>query len=252
MPILEAILWGVMQGVTEFIPISSSGHLVIIPRLFGAEAPSLAFNIYLHFGTLLAVIIFFWKDIITLFTSQKKLGGLVLLGTLPIFISGLLFAGAIEKVFLYSQVVGWMLIINGCILLAAHLRLLKYRGLASILNPGRAVAVGIAQAIALLPGISRGGITITTGIYAGLDRKDAYKFSFLLFVPATLLAFSYSLKELTFIKGGFDITMLIGTLSSAVFGILALKILYVLLVKARLYFLAIYCIVAGFFTLLIG
>ena len=250
MAILNAIIWGAIQGLTEFIPVSSSGHLVIIPRFFGIEAPDLIFIIALHLGTLLAVIIFFWKDIIALFTTKKSLGILVLLGTLPVLIYGLLFADKIKGMFENPQAAGLMLIVNGGILLIAHLKLRNVGVEASPrYSPGRAIIIGIAQAFALFPGISRSGITITTGIYTGLDRKEAYKFSFLLFIPASILSFLYSIKEGFSIKGAFSINMLVGAIVSAIFGILALKVLYELIKRARLYPLGIYCILIGLLAL---
>lgn len=252
MTVLEAIIWGVIQGTTEFIPISSSGHLVVIPRLFGIEAPDLIFNIALHVGTLAAVIIFFRKDLIALFTSQKMLGALVLFATLPIFICGLLFADGIRGFFESPEAVGWMFVLNGGIILIGHLKLRKSnhppsKGYSML----RALVIGVAQSLALFPGISRSGITITTGVYTGMKREDAYRFSFLLFIPATLLAFLYSLKEVSSVSGAFNINMLTGAAFSAIFGLLALKLLFELLKRARLYFLGFYCIGLGLLTVCI-
>ena len=118
-------------------------------------------------------------------------------------------------------------------------------------SPWRALVIGIAQSFALLPGISRSGLTITAGIYAGLDKRGAYRFSFLLFIPATVLAFLYSLKEAPFAEGYFNIEILIGAAFSAIFGLLALRLLLALIMKARLHLLGIYCAALGLLTVFI-
>lgn len=251
MAIIRAVIWGAIQGITEFVPISSSGHLVIIPRLLGIEAPDLTFNIALHIGTLAAVLIFFRRDIVLLFTTHKKTGILVLFGSIHILIGGMLFADKIKPFFEDPHAVGYLFIINGGILLMSRLALQReIRPQDAAVNLRRALIIGIAQVFALLPGISRSGITITTGLYAGLEKKEAYRFSFLLFIPASLLAFLYSLQEAS-LGMSFDITMLIGAACSAAFGIAALKILYSLLVKARFYLLGLYCIAVGLLTVFI-
>lgn len=249
MSIIESILWGALQGLTEFIPVSSSGHLVVIPHILGVAAPNLVFNIAVHAGTLLAVIIYFRKDIPKLFTAKKRLGLLVLLATIPVFICGFLFADKIKGFFGYSRYLGWFFVINGCMLLFLHLKLRNRLNMASANsnstpNIWQALIIGVVQSLALFPGISRSGITITTGVFTGLDREDAYKFSFLLFIPAALLALLFSIKEAA-IEGGFNITLLIGALFSALFGLLALKALFFLLKRARLYLFGFYCIVVG-------
>lgn len=250
MTVLSAVLWGALQGISEFLPISSSGHLVIIPRYLGLEAPSLVFDIYLHFGTLLAVVILFRKDIFTLFGSQRKLGGMVLLGSLPVLAVGILFADKIEFFFTNPGIVGWLLVINGFVLFAGHIKLQTMKSY-KIYSPLNSLIVGIAQTLALLPGISRSGITITAGILNGLERKDAYKLSFLLFVPASLMALFYSFGKISSVKEIFNPSMLAGTIISAIVGIFGLKILYSVLLKTKLYILAIYCVIIGTATVIL-
>jgi undecaprenyl-diphosphatase len=250
MAVINAVIWGLIQGVTEFIPISSSGHLVVIPRLFGIESPGLIFTVALHAGTLAAVIIFFWKDIIALFVSQKRLGIEILIASVPIFVFGLVFVDYIKPLFEHPKVVGWMFIINGGIILIGHVRLRRVNpSHFREMNAWRAFAVGIAQSFALLPGISRSGITITAGVYAGLDRKDAFKFSFLLFIPAALLALLYSIKEASSAHYIFDLNLIVGAAFSAIFGLVALKLLFTLITKAKLHILSIYCLILGLVTL---
>jgi len=250
--ILEAVTWGVIQGLTEFIPVSSSGHLVLIPRFLEIGAPNIIFTIFLHVGTLLAVVIFFRKALIMLFTKERRLGLLVLTSTIPIFICGLLFADKIKMLFDLPRCVGYMLIINGAIIIMAHIksRLINDRPPKSY-SFLRTFIIGIAQAFALLPGISRSGITITAGMYGGLNKKEAYRFSFFLFVPAILLAITYSVKEMAVMEYAFSFNMIIGTIVSAVCGILALKFLLFMLMKARLYILGVYSVILGIFSIII-
>lgn len=250
MGIGRVVIWGAVQGITEFIPVSSSGHLVIIPRLFGIKAPDLIFNIALHLGTLLAVIIFFRKDLTDLFNKEKRQGKLILLATLPILFCGLFLTKGIKPFFEDPNAVGWICILNGCILLAGHLSLKRSNGAPGKgVTPRQAFTIGLVQCFALLPGISRSGATITTGIFAGMSREKAYRFSFLLFVPTMLLAFLYSLRE----AGGlsFNMETFIGALVSMGFGLLALRLLYILIKKAQLYILGLYCVALGVMTVYI-
>jgi len=252
-PALEAVIWGVIQGVTEFIPVSSSGHLAVIPRFFGIEAPDLGFSIALHVGTLAAVAVFFRRDIAALFTVHKKRGILVIFASLPVFICGLAFADYIKPLFGRPGVVGWMFVVNGLVLLAGRAGLRKAdRGGGGAPGWRQALAVGAAQSLAILPGISRSGITIAAGAHAGLKREDAYRFSFLLFIPAVLLTFFYNLREA--VSSGpldFDINILIGAATSAAVGIAALKLLYIIVLKSRFGILALYSVLLGSLTLLV-
>jgi len=250
MSILDTAIWGIIQGITEFIPISSSGHLVVIPRFFGIAAPDLIINIVLHIGTLLAVIIFFWKDIINVFTSQKRLFVSLLLATLPILVCALFFLDKIKVFYESPERVGWMLIINGFLLFAGHLRLRRTGSpVLKEHSRWRVFIIGIAQSFALLPGISRSGITITTGIYTGLDREHAYKYSFFLFTPAMLLAILYSVKEISSTEITFNANILVAAAFSMVFGLLALKFLFFLLKRTQLHLLGFYCIALGLLTI---
>lgn len=250
MATIEAVIWGIIQGVTEFIPVSSSGHLVVVPRFFGAMAPDLIFNVALHIGTLVAVLVFFRKDISALFVSEKRLGALILFACLPIVVFGLIFADSIKPLFENPKLTGLMFLVNGAILFICHAKL---RANISVDNRSvgmfRALVIGIAQVFAVLPGISRSGITITAGVYLGLDRKDAYKFSFMLFIPTALLALLYSLQEAASSHYVFNINMLIGGLFAAISGFAALKILFNILAKAKLHLLGLYSLLLGVLVL---
>jgi len=243
--LIESIAWGFIQGISEFIPVSSSGHLVVIPRLIGIEAPDIIFNIYLNTGTLIAVLIFFRRDIAELFRTRSKVILRIALATLPLAACGLIFADRIKTLFNDPRSVGWILVINGFILFMGHLKLSRVDGESKPVGVVRTLAIGVAQALALLPGLSRSGMTIIAGVYSGFKREDAYRFSFMLFIPASLLALAYSVKEASITGHTFEPSFLAGAAVSAAVGILALKFLLSLLKSARLYMLGFYCIGLG-------
>lgn len=205
-PIQAAIL-GLVQGLTEFLPVSSSAHLVIVPWLFGWHDPainSLSFDVALHMGTLVAVLAYFWRDWLNIIQGllkvvstrriadqQGKLGVYILLGTIPGVIAGLLLESRIDEAFHSAdpatQANGILIIAGLMILLAAGLflaeRMARHRLDITQITLGAALAVGLAQALAVLPGVSRSGSTITAGLFVGLKREAAARFSFLLGTP---------------------------------------------------------------------
>lgn len=247
---IEAIIWGVVQGLTEFVPVSSSGHLVVVPRLLGIEAPGLIVNIALHAGTLAAVIIFFWKDLIALFLTERRRGLYVLLASAPVIVLGLLCIDYIAPLFTNPRLVGWIFFINSGILLIGHWRLRSgASGRSKEPNVRHAITIGLAQALALFPGISRSGSTICTGVLTGLDKDEAYRFSFLLFVPAGILALLYSIREASAADYAFSVNVAIGGIVSAIVGIFSLKLLYSIITRAKFHILAIYCALLGIITL---
>lgn len=249
MTVIEAVIWGALQGITEFIPISSSGHLVVVPRLFGTTPPGLTFNIAVNAGTLVSVLVFFRKDIIRVFTTRLKWSILGLIATVPILLSGLFFIKPIRSFFAHPEYIGWFFILNGCILFTGHWKLVRRdcgpQGKRPPLNLWRALVIGAAQCFAVFPAISRSGMTIITGVYTGLDRRDAYRFSFILFVPATLLSLLYLIVDTASFNGVSFYNLLIGGAVSAVCGFFALKALFFLLEKARLYLFGFYCVIIG-------
>jgi undecaprenyl-diphosphatase len=202
-PIQAAIL-GLVQGLTEFLPVSSSAHLVIVPWLFGWPDPGIAFDVALHMGTVIAVLAYFWRDWLNIVQGllrvvstrriadpQGRLGVYILLGTIPGVIAGLLLETRIDESFHSAdqarQANGILIIAVLMILLAVALflaeRLARHRLDIAQLTLGAALGVGLAQALAVLPGVSRSGSTITAGLFAGLKREAAARFSFLLGTP---------------------------------------------------------------------
>ena len=212
MSVLEAIVLGIVQGITEFLPISSTAHLRIVPAFAGWEDPGAAFTAVTQLGTMAAVLLYFRADLWRIARAwarslgdraarrelDARLGWYILLGTIPIGIFGLAFKDQIETGARDLYLIGAALILLGLVLLLAEKVGTRERSIEQ-LNTRDGVALGIAQALALVPGVSRSGATITAGLFLGLDRPSAARFSFLLSVPAVVLS---GLLELGSIASG--------------------------------------------------
>jgi undecaprenyl-diphosphatase len=204
----QAIVLGIVQGLTEFLPISSSGHLRIVPAFLGWDDPGAAFTAVIQLGTMAAVLLYFRRDLIRIATAwlaslrdrgrrselDARLGWYLILGTVPIVIFGAAFKHQIENGARDLYLIGTMLIVFGLVLLAAEALSRRDRDITTITRRD-AVAVGLAQALALVPGVSRSGATISAGLLLGFDRVSAARFSFLLSVPAVVLSGLYELKD---------------------------------------------------------
>lgn len=238
MELLQAFILGMVQGLGEFLPISSSAHLILTPYLFNWTDQGLAFDIALHWGTLLAVIAYFYKDlwhmvkgfINSLFPSTRdlennpyqKLSWLVLIATIPAAVIGKIFEEQVETVFRSPLIIAANLSIVGVLLLLADKYGHKLKTLTDA-KKGNALLIGIAQALAIIPGISRSGATITAGLLQGFTRADAAKFSFLMSVPIILGAGVLKIPEITAIDN--QAQVLVGFISSTIFGFLSIKFL---------------------------
>jgi undecaprenyl-diphosphatase len=200
--LLEAIVLGITQGLTEFLPISSTGHLRIVPALLGWDDPGAAFTAVIQLGTMAAVVLYFWRDLIRIGHAwlrsvrersflradiDARLGWYILIGTIPIGIFGLAFKDQIETGARDLYLIGSALIVLGLVLLAAEKVGTRERDLEHVRTKD-GVVIGLAQALALIPGVSRSGSTITAGLFMGLDRPAAARFSFLLSIPAVVLS----------------------------------------------------------------
>ena len=195
--VFQSIILGIVQGATEFIPVSSSGHLVLVPWLLGWQEPGLVFDTVLHLGTLLAVLLVFWRDLVLLASawlrsladrrpnSNARLAWWVLLGTLPAAAMGALFESRFEALFSSPRHVAIFLLVTGAWLLFVE-RAGRGGGLAQDLDWWQALLIGFAQGIAIAPGISRSGATIGAGMTLGLKREESARFSFLLALPIIL------------------------------------------------------------------
>ncbi|MDO9380036.1 MAG: undecaprenyl-diphosphate phosphatase [Nocardioidaceae bacterium] len=208
MELLQAIFLGVLQGLTEFLPISSSAHLAIYPKFFGWEDPGAAFTAVVQIGTELAVLIYFRHDIWTIGSGwvrglfsraarqehEWRMGWFVIIGSMPIVLLGLVLEDAIDSQFRNLWVIGSTLIVLGLVLALAE-RVGRLDRPIEKLSWGHAIAFGLAQAAALVPGVSRSGATITMGLFLGYERAAATRYAFLLAIPAVVGAGLYKLKD---------------------------------------------------------
>jgi undecaprenyl-diphosphatase len=206
--LFQAIVLGIVQGLTEFLPISSSGHLRIVPAFAGWEDPGAAFTAVIQLGTMAAVVLYFREDLLRIARAwlaalrdpsrrselDARLGWYLILGTVPIVIFGVAFKDQIENGARDLYLIGTTLIVLGLVLLAAEKVSRRDRDLSSITRRD-AVVIGFAQALALVPGVSRSGATITAGLFLGMDRVSAARFSFLLSIPAVVLSGVYELRD---------------------------------------------------------
>ncbi len=267
MDVSQSIILGLIQGLTEFLPISSSGHLIILPRIFNWADQGLAYDAIIHLATGLAIIFVLRKDILQIlkgfnlkrkeseYVVSRKLIGLILLGIIPAGIAGLLFDNLIEDKFRMVEVVGWSLIFWGIILWWAEYysdKLVNKNGLEN-LGFKHAAVVGLMQVIALIPGTSRSGITITGGLFSGMDKKTAVKFSFLVGLPLIVGAGLFKFFELYRLGGlsdGWEV-ILIGFIAALASGLVAIKFLLWLAERASFKVFVVYRIVLGIVLLLL-
>ena len=181
----SVLILAIVQGVAEFLPISSSGHLVVLNELLGIGEGSVELNIVLHVGTLVAIVAFYWRQILALLSSDRRVIGLLVVGTIPAAVIGVIVKTQFEDVLSTVWLTGFTFPITGAMLLLLP-RMPETKVDYPELGYGRALLIGLAQAFALLPGISRSGSTIVAGIAVGLKRQAAATFSFLLAIPAIL------------------------------------------------------------------
>jgi len=252
MTVLEAVISGIVQGLTEFLPVSSSGHLVILHKIFGLKEPQIAFDIFLHIGTMVSVLIFFAKDIINIIVKDRKMMLLIILACVPTFIIGFLSKDIAERLFGSSLTVGYALIITGLWLLIAHFFAIRNKSPhgVSLLD---SIIIGIAQGIAVIPGISRSGATIGTGLMLGLEGSMAVKFSFLLSVPAILGASAVKFIHIEKgLEGAATVPFMAGGLAALFTGIAAIYLLLKAVKMSKLWAFGVYCILAGAVTVFLS
>ncbi|HSX00735.1 MAG TPA: undecaprenyl-diphosphate phosphatase [Candidatus Saccharimonas sp.] len=259
MQVVQAIILGLVQGLTEFIPVSSSGHLIVVGHFLGFQYSGLAFDTALDVGTLLALVMFFARDFwelahdLVMGGPHRKLAWYIVLGTIPAVVVGVLIEHLAETAFRSSQLVAVNLIWVGVVMWAVDRWSRQNLGLDGVTLP-RALGVGLAQAVALVPGVSRSGITITTGRLFGLDRVAATRFSFLLSAPviagatAKVLLTGDALSQMAAVP----MVYVAGVLAAFASGYLAIKFLLAYLAKHGLGLFAAYRIVLGVLILVIG
>lgn len=231
MSVLQALVLGLVQGLGEFLPISSSAHLVLIPWLFHWPDPGLSFDVALHLGTLLAVVSYFWRDWLDLIrhglgsgfkTRQGKIFWYLVIATIPGAIIGALLEKKVETTFRSPFIIGTMLILMGLVLYSAD-RFGRKRQKSEGISFYQSLTIGISQVLAVIPGVSRSGITISSGLFLGLTREDAARFSFLLSTPIITGAGLLKLKDLG--SETFQLPFIVGIITSAVVGFLVIGLL---------------------------
>jgi undecaprenyl-diphosphatase len=259
MNIIHAVILGIVQELTEFLPVSSSGHLVLIQKIFGITAPALFFDTMLHAGTLLAVFAVLWRDIWDILRKLiQPLTGFLIIATIPAVIAALVFGDFIEHTFESGQFLGVCFLATSFILITAEQ--LSKRGdkkEREKMNWLDALITGIMQMIAVIPGISRSGATISGALSRRLDRDFAARFSFLLSIPAILGAVVIQAKNLLISKAAAQTAgesigttaVIAGTVSAAIVGFFAVKLMLKIIREKSLYGFAVYTAVLGILVL---
>lgn len=269
MSFLQAIILGIFQGITEFLPVSSSGHLVILQNLFNIREGNLFFTEMLHFGTLVSIVVVYFNDIITMIkeffslllsilkgkkpqriTIHQKLALLIIVGSIPTAIIGLAFEDFFES--LYSSIlpIGFAFMITGLLLWIAEKKAFQNKNVEKM-SFMDSIIIGIAQGMAIIPGISRSGSTIVAGLLRGLNKPLSTEYSFLLALPATfgagLLGIIKSIRTESEVL--INAPLLVGVLMSAIVGIISIKFLIKLLNKNKLHYFSYYLWFIGIVTI---
>jgi len=252
---IEAVILGIVQGLTEFLPVSSSGHLAIGKALFGIETADLSFEVVVHAATVLATIVVFWKDILALlqglfkfkFNPETRYICLILLSMIPVFIVGMFFKDYVESIFGSGlRVVGVALVVTACLLFLSETLAARRSGEGGKMSWKSALWMGLAQAVAVIPGLSRSGSTIATGLLCGVKKEEVTRFSFLMvLVPILGEAF------LDTVGGDFSestvgsLQLVLGFVAAFISGVFACRFMIAMVKKARLKWFALYCVIVG-------
>lgn len=259
-----------VQGLTEFLPVSSSGHLVIVPELFNLSQPTLGFDVLVHMATLVAVVGYFWRDIANIVLSivapsrlerpqvkfWRRMLLWIIIGSIPAAIAGAAFSDFFESLFDSTLAVGVFLVVTSLLLSGADFalgRLTRDPVKLDAMRAQDALIIGCFEALAIAPGLSRSGATISAGIFLGFDRPSAARFSFLLSIPAILGAFIFKLRD---IGGGFagasGAAYAVGAVAAAISGFAAVYFLMRYVKEHRLRIFAIYAAVVGLIVIVLS
>ncbi len=268
---IKAIVLGIVQGATEFIPVSSSGHLVIVPWLLGWEHSGLLFDTVLHWGTLVAIFAVFWRDFVAIITASllsivrrsladpnARLGWFIVVGSVPAAVTGLMLKDFIESLFASHLAAAGFLLVTAALLAGSELLAARVQQnkLTEQMSWGDAIVIGLAQAIALAPGISRSGSTIAAGLARGMNRAAAARFSFLLGTPAFfgagLLQFSDALATDPAMLTAQLPILAVGFVASAISGFITIRFLLSYLRSNTLYVFATYCVGISIFVFVLS
>jgi undecaprenyl-diphosphatase len=243
---LKFIALGVLQGITEFLPVSSSGHLVIAQRLLGLAGEEVALSVVLHLGTCLALVVFFYRDLLAALRSIKLLS-FIAIATIITGIIGVAGKHFFEGLFSSPRLAALALLVTGAILILTRRYMLGQR---QDLNAADAAALGLAQAIAIVPGISRSGITISTLLFRGLERQRSFRFSFLVSIPAIFGAAILESRDIGCVVKLDFANFLAGFIFSFLAGLLSLRLLKLVMRRAKLHYFGYYCIAAAIIAFL--
>jgi len=259
MPILHAIILGLVQGLTEFLPVSSSGHLIVFPELFGWKVESVTFDVSIHVATLAAIVVALRQDIAKMArgivkgdSAERSLFWKIVVATIPAVLIGGIFSGPLERLRLLP-VVAVSLIAWGVVLLLAEQYAKRY--LRGVRDPEhmswvQSVIIGLMQVLAFIPGTSRSGVTMSAGLFVGLDKSTAARFSFLLAIPA--IAGAGAVAGIHVLQNGLDVpisAIIAGCLSAFISGLFAIRFLFLIIKKWSFAPFAIYRIVFGLILL---
>lgn len=255
MEFIQAIILGLIQGLTEFLPVSSSGHLVLFQNLFGIKEATQAFTVILHVATLIAVFVYYWKDIWALIRRPfQRTTALLVAGTIPTVIIALLFNDTFNAIFGQGKFIGFNFLFTGLILLYADTRRGGHKKIRNM-SIFDALVVGTMQGVAILPAVSRSGMTISTCLARGMNREDAARFSFLLSIPAILGGMVLTIKDM--ITGEVVLTeamgiapMVCGFIAAALSGYLAIRFMVNVIKNGKLKWFSVYVFVLGAVLLL--
>ena len=247
---LQAIFLAFVQGVSEFIPVSSSAHLVIFSEFLNFNGQSLIFDVGLHLGSLIAIIFFFRNDLLKI-KNNKKLLKLIIIGSLPLIIFGYYFISfGIINILRNIEVIGWSTLVFGLLLYYAD-SFKVAKNLDKDLNTKNILIIGMMQVLSLMPGVSRSGIIITVGRLLNFNREDSVKISFFLSIPALLGASIISIKDVTNESFEFNMLLLISILVSFIFSYLTIKYLLIYVQKFSMKIFVVYRIILSFFIFFI-
>lgn len=252
MSLFEAFVLGAVQGLTEFLPVSSSGHLVLFQKLFGLSENVLTFDIAVHLATLIAIVVVYYQEVRYILSHPfSKWVWLLVVGTIPALVFGFFFKEWIESLFESGRTLGIEFILTGLVLLSVELFAKNQRKTLERTTTGDALVIGTAQAVAILPAVSRSGLTISGALFRGLDREFAAKFSFLLSIPAIVGAVVLDLPDAIKTMSSPNPSeisigvLLMGMLSAGVSGFLAIRWMIYILKKKNLKGFALYVILLG-------
>ena len=252
---IEAIILGIVQGLTEFLPVSSSGHLAIGKALFGIETSDLSFEVVVHAATVLATIVVFWKDIVKLLQGLFKFQLnpetryilLLVLSMVPVFVVGMFFKDYVEDIFGSGLlVVGVALIVTALLLFLSETLAARRGGEGSQMNWKSALWMGLAQAVAVIPGLSRSGSTIATGLLCGVKKEEVTRFSFLMVLVPILGEAFLDVAGGDFAASSVGVLPLIlGFVAAFLSGLFACRVMIAMVKKAQLKWFALYCVLVG-------